>query len=287
MNTQSVSLSFPAMSRFRYRFARSSGLAVFVILLFFGPVLGVLVAIGVGFGWPSKPPVTWWPGWLWIGDRARAWTLDQRLAGLGADAAFAVLYEACVVGIIAVVAYALASERPRLKIELRGRPSRQDSVTFVYDDRAHGERREVVQVDDLLLLTIRLYNRRQFSARNPAVRVQLIGFEGETQVTGTWLRMDPILPGATHAWQWNGVVDDTIHGPMWFRDTQVLDLRPPQPGQGLSGRPGVTHAIHIEAVAEGDHVTRKYIVDWKTPAQWVRGDRERDELLPPELRYLR
>lgn len=273
------------MSRFRYRFARWSGLAAFVILLLVGPVVGVMVAIGVWSGWPSKRPGTWWPVWLWIGDSTRAWTRDQRLAGLGTDAAFAALYEACVVGIIALVAYALASERPRLKIELRRPLSIQNSVTFVYNNFAPGQSREVVQVDGLLLLTIRLCNRSQFSARNPSVRVQLIGFEGQTQVTGYWLAIDPTLPDATHAWLWNGGVNETIHGPTWFRDLQVLDLRAPQGAQGLSGKQGVEHAIYVEAVAEGDYKVCRYVVNWKTPAQWVKGDPERDALLPEQFRY--
>ena len=62
--------------------------------------------------------------------------------------------------------------------------------------------------------------------------------------------------------------------------------RGPQGAQGLSGKQGVENAIYVEAVAEGDYKARKYVIDWKTPAQWVNGNRERNYLFPAKFRCL-
>src|SRR5437016_5815920 len=103
------------------------------------------------------------------------WDVDRRLAALGAIFAAGGLWVAIVAGVVAVLAYALASERPNLRVELRMPHSEPDRPVLCFDpeERAYVK---LLQFDQLLV-RIRLHNASYFSVRNPAVMVELIGLE--------------------------------------------------------------------------------------------------------------
>ena len=64
----------------------------------------------------------------------------------------------------------------------------------------------------------------------------------------------------------------------WFRDLPALPL------YGFAAVPDARHALHVEAVTEGDRVEREYELELLPPAEWVHGDPERAEMMP-EDRY--
>jgi hypothetical protein len=92
-----------------------------------------------------------------------------------------------------------------------------------------------------------------------------------------WEGVEPTRAGATAAYQWDGGPNATIHG-NWFRDLPALPL------YGFAAVPDARHALHVEAVAEGDRVEREYEPELLPPVEWVRGDPEREEMMP-EDRY--
>jgi hypothetical protein len=215
---------------------------------------------------------------VWIG----SWRLSDRLAAVSAIASLAALYEAAMAGTLALVAYALASERPSLTAELWFRNSPMNKPVLPVDaDDPSGIR---FILGDYLLFTIRLRNTSAFSARNPAVRVELIGISHPHWdrpiapryfETTKWMAVKPVSADATVAWVWNGGVDATIHGPDWFIDLPELDLGLP----GFIGRPGEAYKVFVEAVAEGDRFRHTYDITVKPLAEWIKEDPSRSKLL--------
>jgi hypothetical protein len=243
-------------------------------------LVGFVVALVAGLVGCGALAIATWTG---------SWEVDRRLAALAAIFAGGAVWVAIVAGIVAVVAYALASERPSLRIELRMPHSQPDTPVLCFDP----EERAYVKLlkFDQLTVRIRLHNTSDFSARNPAVRVETIGLEWRREEAQTldmdpppgyprdgWEAVEPTHPDATAAYQWDGGLNNSIHGPNWFRDLPSLPL------YGFAGVAGARHVLHVEAVAEGDRTDRDYVLVVLPPAEWVHGDPERDELMP-EDRY--
>jgi hypothetical protein len=241
-------------------------------------LVGFVIALVVGLVVCGGLAVVTWSG---------TWDVDRRLAALGAIFAGGGLWVAIVAGVVAVVAYALASERPNLRIELRIPHSDPDQPVLCFDPEERAYVR-LLQFDQLLV-RVRLHNASDFSARNPAVRVETIGLEWRREEVHTlemdpppgypregWEPVEPTQPGATAAYQWDGGPNASIHGPNWFRDVPALPL------YGFVGVVGARHALHVEAVAEGDRVEREYVLGTLPPAEWVHGDPERDEMMPDD-----
>lgn len=154
-------------------------------------------------------------------------TPDQTIAEEGVVWAGASFMVAVVAAVLALLAYAAASERPSLRLRTR-----------INDDH-HGAEGRIVQRDLSVeqskgqaffyeafhwldigpKLWIRLYNDARFSARNPAVHVEVIGFAVDATIVGKeqtgWKEAQPLSGPAAVAWIWDGG-DTAIHGPKWF-----------------------------------------------------------------------
>src|SRR6266487_5768681 len=87
-------------------------------------LVGFVVALLAGLLVCGGLAATTWTG---------TWDVDRRLAALGAIFAAGALWVAIVAGVVAVLADALASERPHLRVELRMPHSEPDRPTLCFD----------------------------------------------------------------------------------------------------------------------------------------------------------
>lgn len=134
----------------------------------------------------------------------------------GAGLAIAVL-----AGIVALAAYWLAIQRPKLGVE----------ISF-----PNGEG---------VTIQVRLWNRNSYSARNPAVRIEFFGLQPVHSGAFAWPEVPVTQEGAVGAIQWDGGADYSIHGPDWFRDLPPFQLGAPRV------LPVAQPSIYVEAVADG------------------------------------
>src|SRR6266487_3672712 len=152
-------------------------------------LVGFVVALLAGLLVCGGLAATTWTG---------TWDVDRRLAALGAIFAAGALWVAIVAGVVAVLADALASERPHLRVELRMPHSEPDRPTLCFDPD-EGAYVKLLPFDQLLV-RIRLHNASDFSARNPAVRLELIGLEWRREEIHA-LEMDPPPGYARDGWE--------------------------------------------------------------------------------------
>jgi hypothetical protein len=203
---------------------------------------------------------------IWFG----SWGLTDRLAALGALFTFGALWVAVIAAVVAVAAYQLASGRPQLKVAVFT-PDSQNPNPWLYHPEHGGELASI-------LFTVRLYNVSQFSARNPAVRIELSGLEdvgveapfgivAPFQVKDGWSMTECDPSAGTMTWVWIGGVDATIHGPRWFIDTPLLDLSECR-WKPWERATDTTYRFWLEAVAEGAFVRAQYDLQ---VGEWVSG----------------
>jgi hypothetical protein len=188
-------------------------------------------------------------------------SLDQRIAAEGVVGAEASFLVAVIAAIVALAAFALASERPSLRIWTRINDDHHAPDHTVIQrealvDRRKGRNFDLKEFhwDDLGPdLWIRVYNDAGFSARNPAVRVEASGFEVSKTIVGRtqygWREAEPLRDPNAVAWTWDGG-DRAIHGPKWFRALPSLKIKGLRPPAELPQKNPVP-TIRIEAVAEG------------------------------------
>jgi hypothetical protein len=204
---------------------------------------------------------------IWVFNTApQDWKPDRLLAAEGLVLTASSLVATLIAAILALAAFALASERPKLRLKIGIGDDYFDATMqlVLQDRRPAGKRRLAASAfhwdNPGPVLWIRLYNDKGFSARNPAVRVETIGFRanaGERKLAltqGEWKPADPISPGDSWAWIWDGA--GPIHGPRWFRDLPELHLEGLSPALNASKGRSKKCSISIVAVAEGDQVTQ-------------------------------
>ncbi|GAA2141514.1 hypothetical protein GCM10009760_25760 [Kitasatospora kazusensis] len=125
---------------------------------------------------------------------------------------------------VALVAYMFASGRPRLEVQL----SIEDpEIPQIYFEAAH----ESGQITNPPLLrikkkpqtsvVIRLENHSTFAARNPGIRVELIGL-ANFQAPSYWKVIEEREWGVTCI-QWDGGADDPVHR-RWTQQIEGFDL---------------------------------------------------------------
>jgi hypothetical protein len=212
---------------------------------------------------------------IWWGD----WNLDRRLAAEAAVAGLGALYVTAVAGIIALIAYGLASRRPVLAIELRPRPweaAAQPTLIIDGDSRATILTYPRPPVD----IAVRLVNWGSFSARNPAVRLELQGLTSVLKPdhdTLGWQQVPPIHFMTGLAWLWNGGVDTAIHGHGWLHDLPRFRL-------ARAVVLGESASLNIKAVADGDSHEETYQFDVITIDEWAPRHWTHLDILPYEYR---
>jgi hypothetical protein len=224
------------------RSSRFWALTIFTVILI--ALAGVTVFVGIGV-WNTAP---------------KDWNDDRKLAAEALVLTVSSLAATLIAAVLALAAFALASERPKLRLVVEIADDFLDGEAVVQPPRQlAGTSRFAASTfhwDNLgPVLWIRIYNDKGFSARNPAVRVEAIGFRlnaGARRVDlnqNGWAYEDPVAVAGTSAWIWDGM-DKAIHGPRWFRPLPPLRL------VGLSPTVNVECSITIEGVAEGDQVTQ-------------------------------
>lgn len=224
------------------RSSRFWALTVFTISLLVLAAVTVFVGIGV---WNTAPT---------------DWNEDRKLAAEALVLTASSLVATLIAAVLALAAFALASERPKLRLVVEIADDFLERETVQQPERrlagATNFNASTFHWDNLgPVLWIRLFNDKGFSARNPAVRVEAIGFRvnaGARRVDLNqegWAYEDPVAATGSVAWIWDGM-EQAIHGPKWFRPLPPLRL------VGLTPTVSVECSITIEGVAEGDQVTQ-------------------------------
>jgi hypothetical protein len=177
--------------------------------LFLWVIVGVLIFVSIG-----TALYAWW-AWSWYPD------FDKQVEAVTMVLTGAALLVAVLAGTVAIAAYWLAIQRPKLELD----------VSFGHADTFE--------------IRVRLWNRNSYSARNPAVRMEFFGLQPVASGHVNWLTVPVTQSGAVGAIQWDGGADLSIHGPDWFRDLPPFNLGPPRVLAGAKP------TLYVEAVADG------------------------------------
>ena len=152
---------------------------------------------------------------------------------------------AVLAAVVAIFAYRVMLLKPDLRADVQFGHG-VDGLTLFFDPPdANGIRKiaQFIQCD----LHVRLYNYGRVSARNPAVKVKLLGMWGllgAVTVHGDWVPGDHRHGLGFTSVQWDGGADYSIHA-KWGRDLPLLGLY--EVRMMANEQP----AIHLEIVADG------------------------------------
>jgi hypothetical protein len=213
---------------------------------------------------------------------------SDRLTGLADVLAAGTFVLAAFAGIVAIAAYRLSARRPQLAIDLDIGCS-SSPFLFVIDDQveapegfwALSEAAKMPDMfipnscDNMLTARPRLRNSADYTARNPAVRIEFLGLSRIPSGQADWVRL------ADNLVLWEGRADYAIHG-SFTRELSPLKLagliaEKPVPGWkgfklahhiGSGMIVPLQHAVVIEIVAEGFHDVRTVEAKVLTRAEW-------------------
>lgn len=242
-------MRFPSIGRVAFLW----GVGVAIVLFVVGATVFVLVAIGA------------------------PWSLADRLVLIGDVVVGATLLLAALAAIVALAAYRVSIQAPDLEAELkffwcpinsvtliRGQPdgAAKDFPLMSNRPSKTGHGSEFLRQ---LELSIRLRNRRPWSARNPALTLYFDGFlvpQNAFTVTGPggWDVYRRNKQNSVTALRWEGGADRSIHG----KETRNLPTLNLEGMRWTSEHPSIT----IELFAEGFHRTSKLPVELVSLDEW-------------------
>lgn len=171
---------------------------------------------------------------------------DSKMAVFNTVVSVASLVVVSLAGIVAILAYQIASGTPKLTFELQFPFSRMNAPSFRLDavlDVPHTSpwRRiaEFKQTDGILVLK----NESRYTARNPGVRIKFQGFVG---IPGQnyWQTTTHVTSVGVTEIQWDGGTDHMIHGE-WSRTLPTFSLL------GASLLPDEQPKLIVTVVADG------------------------------------
>ena len=201
-------------------------------------LIGLAIALGLfGVG------VAGW--WVWgsVSD------VNERLASEGDVAVFGTFYLAAVAGIVALVAYQVASQRPDLRVTITFPDSEPNQPVLPYLLPALTAT-QVLELDTSVSLVarIRLTNRTSYSARNPYVELEMVGLAG-LRVPPDWTEVRTGLVSGVTGIAWDAR-NRSIHD---YRDLPRVDFA----GVKML-RDAEPYRIDIHVAAEG--FTRSFAI---------------------------
>lgn len=171
------------------------------------------------------------------------WTMGDRLVLVGDILAASTVLLALLGGLVAVAAYAAATARPHLEVEVTFRFSFPNEPVLQMAPSGTGSVSRAIAPWRQCEATVQIHNRSSHSARNPAVRIDLIGMGGIGGSTA-WMPIHfASTVGATGV-QWEGGADYPIHG-NWTRELPTLDFA------GVDVYSIATAGLSLELVADG------------------------------------
>ncbi len=194
--------------------------------------------------------------------------LADRLGAIADAFAVATMCLAALAAFVAIMAYAWATQQPKLLplIQFPGSPPNKPTLV------AQSNR-----LIDLANLSARvaIENGSKYAGKNPAIRVKLIGMFGLTTAGQDKHWSFEATTGPVRMAQWDGGSEGAIHG-SWTRELPSLNFG------------GVTvdsnsPAIDLEVVAEGFRHTERVQVTLKSLPDWIAENPERKAGLPQDL----
>jgi hypothetical protein len=203
-------------------------------------------------------------------------TMADRLALTGVVLAAASFVLVAAAGVVALLAYLVASGAPDLSIQIRFRFSEINAPTFQAESPPEWPGRRVAgawrQTEGYVILT----NRSRYAARNPGVRLELIGLGGLAEQPGWTVIASANQVGPTW-FQWDGGVQEVVHGE-WSRTLPNLDFA------GLVAYSDQPTLLRVTVAADG--MSPRVVempVRLLTSGDWDRHTAERAATLPPPL----
>jgi hypothetical protein len=193
-------------------------------------------------------------------------TLDQRIAGIAATFTVGAFTLAVVGAAVALLAYRLALQRPRLLIHIATDDFEESAINVGLDRPDDAGERHIRRLPGYrrapgaLRVRISVENTSDWSARNVAVRVDfkgILNFKHPLEWTVAALHS---TTGEVISVQWEGGADYAVHG-RWTRDLPSLDLH-----HAVLEAPGDDCAMSVDVVAEGFRQAWTYPIRWQTQA---------------------
>ncbi len=125
-------------------------------------------------------------------------------------------------GVVALCAYLAATGRPDLQHEIRFHFSFPDEPVFVADEDTPEGGRPRIKSYKQAWGTLVLRNASLYAAKNPGVRIELVGLGGLAEQPG-WTVVQMVSTVGITVIQWDGGADGMIHG-RWSRTLPALDF---------------------------------------------------------------
>lgn len=213
---------------------------------------------------------------IWIIVHWKASPSDQ-IAAVGAAVGTGTLLLAALAAVVALYAYQVAAQRPKLspeikfwftreinKVVLVTGPPDGAAGTPLLQQREAPDRRSMLSWLVQFQAWVRIRNERLWSARQPAVTLRLNDlilpwmYAERIERMGGWTIYKTDSPGSVVALRWEG---SAIHGEE-VRDLPKLEL------YELRGSGAANPSIDIEVVAENFRHTFSFPVSLVTPEEW-------------------
>jgi hypothetical protein len=195
-------------------------------------------------------------------------TLDERIAGIAATFTVGAFTLAVIGAAVALLAYGLALQRPKLLIHIATDDFEEGVISVGVGPPDEEGERHIGRLPvtrrlrgEAIAVHISVENTSEWSARNVAVRVDLKGLR-RLPHPGGWnvAAYHNVNSNEIVALQWEGGADQAIHG-RWTRSLPDLYLT-----DVLLEAPGDECAVRVDVVAEGFRQAWTYPIKWQTVA---------------------
>lgn len=191
------------------------------------------------------------------------WARTDVIASMAAILTTGAVLLAVIAAVVAIAAYTAAVQRPVLVLEFNFLNNtgpgiiewtRQPDNIYVQGN----PQSFVLEQNQQLIARLTIHNRSTVSARNPALRIEFLGFARTGPPPGPgWLPVNHTRADAAYAAQWDGGADLSIHG-SWSRPIPEIQLA------GLYGiRNSPAYALAFFLVADG------FVREWTVPVTLV------------------
>ena len=193
-------------------------------------------------------------------------TLDQRIAGIAATFTVGAFTLAVVGSAVALLAYGLALQRPKLLIHVATDDFEEGAINVGLDRPDDAGERHIRRlagyrrVPGAVRVRISVENTSEWSARNVSVRVDFKGIRNFKHPLEWTVAALHFTTGEVIGVQWEGGADYAVHG-RWPRELPILDLQ-----DAILEAPGDDCAMLVDVVAEGFRHAWTYPIKWQTQA---------------------
>ena len=168
---------------------------------------------------------------------------DDQLVIVGTGAAVASFFLVVMAGLVALLAYWVATGPPILGLRVVFGGSEVNRPILLAADEVGPAGELTVANTPEATAHVTITNKSIYSARNPGLRIELSGLTGLPGIAN-WAQVSSPKDGTLIAVQWDGGANFIIHG-NWERELPYYNL------VGVRTIPGKKHELKITVVADG------------------------------------